>query len=195
MFELTLMLYFNAVLAIFTKSHLYYNVVMMALFSRIDSDVSGSFAIMHSRTPCIISRYRLQKKDLRLLPKIQFSKLNCNLQHNKPLQLLFMQRQESNSIVLQAMIPFMPKNAQPIVNKSQLTMVDNSIIGFLFQADKQQRKTLKIYKRQRIIKNATAVMINKTLKLILNCVLKVLCILFHNNLSQINYAKSNILTS
>ena len=71
-------------------------------------------------------------------------------------------------------------------------MVDNSIIGFLFQADKQQRKTLKIYKRQRIIKNATAVMINKTLKLILNCVLKVLCILFHNNLSQINYAKSNI---
>ena len=74
-------------------------------------------------------------------------------------------------------------------------MVDNSIIGFLFQADKQQRKTLKIYKRQRIIKNATAVMINKTLKLTLNCVLKVLCILFNNNLSQINYAKSNILTS
>ena len=51
-------------------------------------------------------------------------------------------------------------------------MVDNSIIGFLFQADKQQRKTLKIYKRQRIIKNATAVMINKTLKLILRLCIK-----------------------
>ena len=38
-------------------------------------------------------------------------------------------------------------------------------------------------------------MINKTLKLILDCVLKVLCILFHNNLSGISYVKSNILTS
>ena len=38
-------------------------------------------------------------------------------------------------------------------------------------------------------------MINKTLKLILNCVLKELCILFHNNLSGISYVKSNILTS
>ena len=71
-------------------------------------------------------------------------------------------------------------------------MVDNSIIGFLFQADKQQRKTLKIYKRQRIIKNATAVMINKTLKLILNCVLKVLCILFNNNLKLKDYAVSSL---
>ena len=38
-------------------------------------------------------------------------------------------------------------------------------------------------------------MINKTLKLILDCVLKVLCILFHINLSGISYVKSNILTS